>query len=238
MSDDSSYFETTAIGVVIPALNEEEAIQDVILDIPDWVNEIIVADNGSTDHTGEKAREAGARIVHEPRRGYGAACQAGVAALQQIDIVVFLDGDYSDDPTEMDKLVRPIIEKNADFVIGSRKLGDTEKGALAPQARWGNALACFLIRIIWRHAYSDLGPFRAIRMEDLRALDMRDRDYGWTVEMQIKAIQKDLTIREVPVHYRNRIGRSKITGTVSGVLGAGCKILWTIFYYSMSEVVN
>jgi len=225
--------DDVSVRVIIPALNEERAIRKVIEDIPDWISSITVVDNGSTDQTAERAKQSGARVVHEPEEGYGAACLAGLSSLEaSTDIVVFLDGDYSDDPTEMGRLVHPLLKEDVDLVIGSRSRGSAEPGALSPQARWGNALACILMKLFWRKSFTDLGPFRAIRMDALRSLHMRDRDYGWTVEMQVKALRRGLSVREVPVSYRPRIGTSKITGTVSGVLGAGYKILWTLFYYA------
>ncbi len=217
------------IAVVIPALNEAASIGKVIADIPDWVDDIVVADNGSDDGTGEAAQENGARVVVEPERGYGAACLAGIAALDDPDIVVFLDADYSDHPEETDRLVDPILEGRADLAIGSRALGNVEPGALTIQQRFGNWLATRLVRLFWKAKYTDLGPFRAIRFESLKALGMRDRNYGWTVEMQIRAARIGLIGIEVPVSYRKRIGKSKISGTVKGVFSAGYKILATIF---------
>lgn len=217
------------IAVVIPALNEAQSIGRVLRDVPSWVDDVIVADNGSTDATAQVARDHGARVVREPQRGYGAACLAGIAALQDPDVVVFLDGDYSDHPDEMPDLVDPIVAGEADLVIGSRALGRREPGALTPQARFGNWLACALIRLIWRVQHTDLGPFRAIRTTALHDLHMQDRDYGWTVEMQVKAAARPgIRAIEAPASYRRRIGRSKISGTIRGVLGAGTKILATI----------
>ncbi len=217
------------ILVIIPALNEEESIGKVISDIPQWVDEVIVVDNGSTDKTVEIARSKGARVVFEPERGYGIACLTGIASAKETDIIVFLDGDYSDYPGEMPLLVDPIIENQADMVIGSRVTGNAEKGALTPQAIFGNWLSCKLMRLFWGVKYTDLGPFRAIRFKTLQSLGMRDRNYGWTVEMQIKAAQQGVRELEVPVSYRKRIGKSKISGTLRGVVGAGTKILSTIF---------
>ena len=216
------------IAVVIPALNEERAIGSVLAAIPAWVNQVVVADNGSTDRTAAVAHDAGATVVHELHRGYGAACLAGIAALESPDIVVFLDGDFSDHPQEMSRLVEPIVRDEADMVIGSRALGCAEAGALTPQQRFGNALACWLIRLIYGVRYTDLGPFRAIRHSSLRRLAMDDRDYGWTVQMQVRAARQGLRVREVPVSYRRRIGKSKISGTIRGVIGAGTKIISTI----------
>ena len=216
------------VSVIIPALDEEAAIGKVIIAIPDWVDEIIVADNGSRDRTRQHAEEAGAKVIVEPARGYGAACLAGMAALSASDIVVFIDGDFSDDPTEMALLVDPIATGAADFVVGSRVRGNAAPGALTPQQRFGNGLACWLMRHLFGVTFSDLGPFRAIRASSLRDIGMRDRAYGWTVEMQIKAAQAGLRSQEVPVSYRARIGKSKISGTVRGVVMAGTTILTVI----------
>ena len=225
--------EDAVIAVVIPALNEEASIGRVLSAIPDWVDDVIVADNGSTDRTPEVARQHGARVVLEPERGYGAACLAGIAALRNPDIVVFLDADFSDHPEEMARLVDPILNGRAELVIGSRVLGEHEPGALTPQARFGNRLACALIRLIWGARFTDLGPFRAIRFTALQELKMRDRDFGWTVEMQVKAASRRMPSCEAPVSYRRRIGRSKISGTLSGVVKAGIKILYTIFKHAL-----
>ena len=220
------------ISVIIPVFNEQDAIEKVIGDIPGHLpTEIIVVDNGSTDQTAKLAAAMGARIVRENRRGYGSACLAGIAATNNPDIVVFLDGDYSDHPNEMPGLIAPIQANRADLVIGSRVLGNSEPGALMIQARFGNRLATTLIKILFRVSYTDLGPFRAIRYRALIDLDMRDKTFGWTVEMQVKAAKKALKIQEMPVSYRKRIGVSKITGTLKGTLKAGWKILFTIFKY-------
>jgi glycosyltransferase involved in cell wall biosynthesis len=216
------------IGVVIPALDEEQAIGRVIADVPAWVDEIVVVDNGSHDGTARAARTAGAQVVTESERGYGAACQAGIKALQAPDIIVFLDGDYSDRPQEMAALIDPIASGAADFVVGARVSDKRDPGALTPQQRFGNWLACRLIRRIWGTPCSDLGPFRAIGADALRALDVRDRAYGWTVEMQLKAAESGLKYLEVPVSYRGRIGVSKISGTLRGSLLAGVTILMVI----------
>lgn len=221
-------YECWRIGVVIPALDEEQALPRVIADIPDWVDEIVVVDNGSHDRTAEVAKTAGARVAYEDERGYGAACQAGIRALDAPDIVVFLDGDYSDDPSEMVILVDPIATGIADFVVGSRVAGKAARGALLPQQRFGNWFACLLMRRLWGFAYTDLGPFRAIRRDVLEGLGMTDRKYGWTVEMQIKAAEAGLKYLEVPVSYRPRIGTSKISGTLRGSLMAGITILGVI----------
>ena len=219
------------ILVLIPAFNEARAIGQVIGDIPDGLaHEVVVINNASTDETEDNARAAGATVIDQPQRGYGAACLRGLeyARAKQPDIVVFLDGDYSDHPDEMTRLVEPIARDEADFVVGSRIRGDAEPGALLPQAQVGNRLACTLMRWVWGAEYTDLGPFRAIRYRDLQALDMQDEDFGWTIEMQIKAAEAGLRIQEAPVSYRRRVGVSKITGTLTGTLKASAKILWTI----------
>jgi glycosyltransferase involved in cell wall biosynthesis len=221
------------VSVIIPALNEEQSIGKVVSAIPAWIDEIIVVDNGSTDQTAEMARTGGARVVDEPQRGYGSACLAGLAALGSPEIVVFLDGDFSDHPDEMRLLVDPIAGGEVDMVIGSRVMGRVESGALTPQARFGNWLSCKLIRRFWNVSFTDLGPFRAIRYSTLKSFNMQDRDYGWTVEMQIKAARDGVRIKEVPVSYRKRIGQSKVSGTIKGVIGAGTKILYTIFRYGV-----
>ena len=221
------------ISVIIPALNEEESIGQVLNDIPgEIVEEVIVVDNGSSDNTVTVSKGLGANVILEPLKGYGAACLKGISILKQdTDIVVFLDADYSDYPQDLHTVVKPIINDNADMVIGSRMSGEREKGALLPQAIFGNKLATFLIRLFWGFKYTDLGPFRAIKYRDLLALNMTDKNFGWTVEMQIKALKKGLRIAEVPVRYRKRIGKSKITGTFSGTVRAGVKIIYTIFKY-------
>ena len=219
------------ILVIIPAFNEARAIGRVVADIPDGLaDEVLVVNNASTDETVDNARAAGATVVTEERRGYGSACLRGLAyaAAKQPDVVVFLDGDYSDHPEEMTRLVAPIADDTADFVVGSRIRGEAEPGALLPQAQVGNRLACALMSAIWGADYTDLGPFRAIRFRDLMALDMQDETFGWTIEMQIKAVEAGLRVREVPVSYRRRVGVSKITGTITGTAKASAKILWTI----------
>jgi glycosyltransferase involved in cell wall biosynthesis len=199
---------------------------------PGLYQQIIVADNGSRDRTAEIARQAGAVVVTEPQRGYGAACLRALANLPtDTDIVVFMDADSSDDPREAASLLEPILKGRADFVLGSRTLGKAEKGSLQPHQRFGNALATFLIRVLFGYRYTDLGPFRAIRLDALRKLDMRDRNYGWTIEMQIKAVRQKLRIEEVPVSYSNRIGVSKVSGNLKASVLAGIKILWTVFRY-------
>jgi glycosyltransferase involved in cell wall biosynthesis len=225
------------VAVIIPALDEEDAIVRVLGDIPEELSAaVIVVDNGSTDRTAQRARECGATVVAEPRRGYGQACLTGMAELPEgVSIVVFLDGDYSDFPSEMNTLVDPIARDVSDLVIGSRVLGKREAGALLPQARVGNALATWLIRRLFGVQYTDLGPFRAVRLSSLTRLHMADRTFGWTVEMQVKAARQGLRITEVPVRYRKRIGESKITGTLLGSVRAGYKILWTIFRHSRGD---
>ncbi len=225
------------VAVIIPVFNERDSLPLVVGDLPrDRVSEVIVVDNGSTDGTDEIARGLPVRLVREARQGYGSACLAGIAALaaRPPDVVVFLDGDYSDHPDELPLLLEAIAD-GADLVIGSRRLGRAEPGALLPQARMGNALACFLMKALYGHRYTDLGPFRAIRWEAYRRLGMRDSNFGWTAEMQVKALRAGLTVAEVPVSYRRRVGVSKITGTVSGTLKAGYKILWTIARYSLGK---
>ena len=222
--------------VIIPAFNEARAIGQVIGDIPAaLVDEVVVVNNASTDETEANARAAGATVLREDRRGYGSACLRGIAyaRTRNPDVVVFLDGDYSDHPDEMGALLAPILRDEADFVVGSRMRGAREPGAMLPQAVWGNRLACFLMRRIWGVHYTDLGPFRAIRFADLLALGMEDPTFGWTIEMQIKAAVAGLRIAEVPVSYRRRVGVSKITGTIAGTVKASAKILWTIARYAV-----
>lgn len=224
------------IDVIIPAYNEAESIALVIGELPrGLLREIVVCDNNSTDATAERARKAGATVVHESRPGYGSACLRGMAHLaarpvaEQPDIVVFLDGDHSDYPEQLPELVAPILNQDADLVIGSRASGELESGAMQPQQIFGNWLATTLIRLLYGYEFTDLGPFRAIRWPVLRDLGMRDPDFGWTVEMQVRAAKSGLNCTEVPVRYRRRIGTSKISGTVRGTILAGHKILWTIF---------
>ncbi|KAA3620253.1 MAG: glycosyltransferase family 2 protein [Calditrichaeota bacterium] len=222
------------VVVIIPALNEEKSIGKVITALPEnTCEQVIVVDNGSTDNTVSVATDSGATVVFEPQRGYGQACLTGISTARDFDpdIVVFLDGDYSDFPEQIGEVIQPILAGQADMVIGSRTRGRHAPGALLPQARFGNWLASWLIKIFWKFQYSDLGPFRAIRWDSLLALNMQDRNYGWTVEMQIKALLIGLRVKEVPVNYRKRIGTSKVTGTISGSIRAGYKILWVIFKY-------
>lgn len=222
-------FKNKKVSILIPAFNEEDSIVRVIGSIPrDIIDDVIVIDNNSTDRTAQEAAKAGARVIKEDFKGYGAACIKGLQDIVDTDIVVILDADYSDYPEQVIRLVTPIAEDEADFVIGSRILGRREKGALAPQAYWGNKLAVFLIRLLYNYSFTDMGPFRAIRYDSLKKLDMKDRDFGWNAEMQVKAVKKKLRIKEVPVDYRRRIGASKISGTFSGTLKAGYKIISTV----------
>ena len=228
-------FSKMIVDVVIPALDEEGAIGKVIAEIPaSLVRNIVVADNGSKDRTADVARQAGAVVVREPERGYGAAC---LKALEFIaddppDIVVFLDGDYSDYPAELAQIIQPIVDDNAELVIGSRAIGRRQRGSLTPQQQVGNAIACAALRAIFGVRYTDLGPFRAIAWDTLQRLDMRDRNWGWTVEMQIKAAKQKVPYVEVPVSYRARIGQSKVSGTLKGSIAAGTKIAWLLGRYA------
>ena len=218
------------VALLIPALNEEASIGHVLSNLPEGVfSQIVVVDNGSTDRTAEVARALGATVVREPRRGYGRACLAGLAALEaNTDTVVFMDADSSDVPEEAGRLLEPIVSGSADLVIGSRVLGQAEPGALAPHQRFGNRLATSLVAWLYGFRYTDLGPFRAIRADRLRQLGMRDCDFGWTVEMQVRALRCGLRVVEVPVSYRRRIGTSKISGNLRASLAAGWKIIATI----------
>jgi len=233
----------TTVDVVIPALNEEASVPLVLGDLAPLreagtVRRVVVADNGSTDATARVAREGGATVVEASRRGYGSACLAGLGWLRENDppeVVVFLDADYSDHPEELPRVIAPILAGDADLVIGSRVVGERQRGALLPQARAGNVVACVLIRLLYRHRFTDLGPFRAIRWDALEEIAMEDPDFGWTAEMQVKALRHGLAVAEVPVSYRKRVGVSKITGTLSGTLRAGHKILWTVLRYAFAS---
>ncbi len=214
---------------MIPALDEAESIALVLDDLP-WerLSDVVVADNGSTDDTAAIAAAHGARVVAANPRGYGSACLAALAALEPVDIVVFMDADHSDHADELESLLEPILDGTVDFVIGSRALGVAERGAMLPQQRAGNVIATSLIRLAFGQVYTDLGPFRAITREALDKIAMRDTTYGWTVEMQVRALQEGIRVAEVPVAYRKRVGRSKIAGTVKGTVLAGWKIITTI----------
>ncbi len=224
------------INVIIPAYNEENSIAKVIRDIPKLVNEVIVISNNSTDNTEKNAKQAGATVLKENRRGYGYACLKGMEYIADSsikpEIIVFLDGDYSDYPEQLHDIIQPIVDKNIDFVIGSRVKRLREKGSMTPQQVFGNGLATFLMKLFFNAKFTDLGPFRAIKYDKLLALHMEDKTYGWTVEMQLKALKKRYSYTEVPVKYRNRIGVSKVSGTVKGTILAGFKILSWIFKYS------
>lgn len=227
------------IKVIIPAYNEEDSIANVVNDIPNIVDEVVVVSNNSTDNTEEIAAKAGATVLQETRRGYGYACLKGMdyVASQKTkpDIIVFLDGDYSDYPEQLTNVVAPIINDNIDFVIGARVKELRESGSMTPQQVFGNWLATFLMKLFFRARFTDLGPFRAIKYDKLLGLNMEDKTYGWTVEMQLKALKQRLSYVEVPMKYRNRIGVSKVSGTVKGSILAGVKILGWIFKYSFKS---
>jgi hypothetical protein len=237
------------VALILPARDEEQALGSVLAEIPrERVSRLIVVDNGSRDRTAEIARAAGAEVVVEPRAGYGRACLAGIAALAtpnehgpawaDDDVVAFLDADHSDHPEELHAIVDPVLAGGADLVIGSRVLGGASMSALLPQAWLGNRLACLLMRLLFGARYTDLGPFRAIRFAALASLAMGDPTFGWTIEMQLKAHAAGLRVREVPVRYRARIGRSKITGTVTGTVRAAAKILGWIFAFRLSTLLR
>ena len=231
----------THIKVIIPAYNEADSIAHVINDIPKTVNEIIVVSNNSTDDTEVNAKNAGATVLKESKKGYGYACLKGMDyisrldANEQPDIIVFLDGDYSDYPEELTKIVAPILNNNLDFVIGSRVKELREKGSMTIPQIFGNWLATTLMSILFKAKFTDLGPFRAIKYDKLLELQMEDKTYGWTIEMQLKVLRKKFSYTEVPVNYRNRIGVSKVSGTVKGAIFAGVKILGWIFKYSFKK---
>tara|TARA_R110000751_G_scaffold113854_3_gene213156 strand:- start:135758 stop:136450 length:693 start_codon:yes stop_codon:yes gene_type:complete len=229
----------TKIKVIIPAYNEQDSIANVINDIPKLVDEVIVVSNNSTDLTEANAKNAGATVLQENNKGYGYACLKGMDYIakqdSKPDIVVFLDGDYSDYPEELTKIVAPIIDQNMDFVIGARVKNLREEGSMMPQQVFGNWLATTLMSLFFGAKFSDLGPFRAIKYDKLLALNMVDKTYGWTVEMQLKVLKQKLSYIEVPVNYRNRIGVSKVSGTIKGSIFAGVKILTWIFKYSFKK---
>jgi|SRR5680860_10737 len=225
------------IKVIIPAFNEADSIAEVVKELPDSVSEVIVVNNNSSDSTSENALSAGATVLTEERKGYGYACLKGMEYVARQskapDIIVFIDGDYSDYPEELDKVVAPILYDGKDFVIGARVKRLREEGSMTPQQIFGNWLATALMKLFFGATFTDLGPFRAIRYDKLLTLDMEDKTYGWTVEMQLKAIKKNLAYTEVPVRYKKRIGVSKVSGTVKGSIFAGIKILGWIFKYSI-----
>lgn len=225
------------VALIIPALDEEHAIGALLEAIDRTVvRDVIVGDNGSRDATGDVARARGAQVVRVEERGYGAACAGALAVMaDDVDVVLFMDADGSDDPAEIPLVLQRVLDGRADLVIGSRALGVVERGALTPQQRFGNWLATRLVALLYGHRYTDLGPFRAIRRDLLDRIGMRDRRYGWTVEMQVRALQLGARVAEVPVRYRRRIGKSKISGTVTGVLKAGWWIVYTIFKYSRTR---
>ncbi|PKP44969.1 MAG: UDP-glucose--dolichyl-phosphate glucosyltransferase [Bacteroidetes bacterium HGW-Bacteroidetes-12] len=224
------------IKVIIPAYNEQDSIAKVISDIPNIVDEVIVVNNNSTDNTAQNALNAGATVLTETKAGYGYACLKGMSYVAKCskkpDIIVFLDGDYSDYPEQLTEIVAPIITNNIDFVIGARNKKLREKGSMTPQQIFGNWLATFLMQLFFGAKFTDLGPFRAIKYDKLIALNMEDKTYGWTVEMQLKVLKQKLNYIEIPVKYRNRIGVSKVSGTIKGSIFAGIKILSWIFKYS------
>ncbi|GMN09923.1 glycosyltransferase family 2 protein [Croceitalea sp. MTPC9] len=225
------------IKVIIPAFNEGDSIAHVVSEIPKSVSEVIVVNNDSTDNTVTNAQKAGATVLTENQKGYGYACLKGMGYIakqsKQPDIIVFIDGDYSDYPEELDKIVAPILNENMDFVVGARNKELREAGSMTFPQIFGNELATFLMKLFFGAKFTDLGPFRAIKYEKLKELQMEDKTYGWTVEMQLKAIRKKLAYTEVPVRYKKRIGVSKVSGTIKGAIFAGVKILGWIFKYSI-----
>ncbi len=227
------------IKVIIPAYNEEKAIANVIAEIPNSVDEVIVISNNSTDKTEEVAKNAGATVLSETKKGYGYACLKGMEYIANLetkpDIIVFLDGDYSDYPDELTKLIAPILNENIDFVIGARNSNLRESGSMTPQQVFGNWLATFLMKVFFKAKFTDLGPFRAIKYEKLLQLQMEDKTYGWTVEMQLKVLKQKMSYMEIPVRYKNRIGVSKVSGTVKGTLMAGVKIIGWIVKYTFKK---
>lgn len=227
------------IKVIIPAFNEEKSIAKVIAEIPDFVEEIVVVNNNSTDQTAQVATKAGASVLTEKSKGYGYACLIGIDYLSQKDktpdILVFLDGDFSDFPQELTKVIQPIIDGRVDFVVGARVKELRASGSLTPQQVFGNWLACFLMKMLYQSSFTDLGPFRAIRWETLENLKMSDKTYGWTIEMQLKVLRQKISYQEVPVSYKKRIGVSKVSGTVKGTIFAGVKIIGWIFKHYLSK---
>jgi len=227
----------TDIKVIIPAYNEANSIAKVIQEIPAIVSEIIVVNNNSSDDTAINATRAGATVLNETRKGYGYACLRGMDYIakksRKPNIIVFIDGDYSDYPEELNKIVKPILEENVDMVIGARTKALREDGSMTPQQIFGNKLATFLMKLFFGSTFTDLGPFRAIKYEKLLELEMEDKTYGWTIEMQLKALKNKMSYVEIPVHYKKRIGVSKVSGTVKGSIFAGVKILGWIFKYSL-----
>ncbi len=228
----STVLDYSGVVVVIPALNEELSLPATLAEIPP-VGRVLVVDNGSSDRTAEVARQGGAEVVFEPRRGYGSACQAGIRRARELgaSVLVILDADHSDHPEELPLLVDPVLRDEADMVLGDRT-ELAEPGSLFPQQRYGNTFATFLIERVTGHHYADMGPFRAIRMSAVDQMVLVDQNYGWNVEMQIKAIRLGLRVREVPVRYRKRIGQSKISGTIKGTLRAGVKIVYSTWLYA------
>jgi len=239
--DDDQGHDFPSAVVVIPALNEEESLPLVLKDLPS-VGRVIVVDNGSTDRTADRARELGATVVSESQRGYGSACLRGLSEVDsliqsesmRVDVVAFVDADYSDHVHLLGDLLKPVLDNQQDFVLGSRLLGEREPGAMPPQSVYGNKLACGLMNLFFGGRYTDLGPMRAIGMESLQQMRMVDENFGWTIEMQLKALRQKLRILELPVPYRKRIGTSKISGTVSGTVKAGSKILYSLWRYGWS----
>ncbi len=233
-------YQGLRVTLIIPALNEEDAIgpllEEVDRSIVDWM---VVVDNGSTDRTGERARQGGALVLQERRRGYGSACLKAINEGPDSEIVLFMDGDGSDNPDEIEMMLNAMIEEKADMVVGSRVTGQSEKGALTPIQRFGNALTCTLVRLLWGVSYTDLGPFRAIRRPALQHLDMRDPDFGWTIEMQVKAAQMHLKVIEAPVNRRvRRAGTSKVSGSLTGSWRAGTRILRYVFEAKVKELTK